>query len=146
MKKVIVFGAGTMGAPLIKRLLREKIEITGVVARRPVPLQDVVWISAPRNASQIESALKLHLNNVEVAFLAIPSTPDELPLIKYLLSKNIYVILFCKYALSHHYAELRQFRHMIGANATVGGRTMSLPWLRTVSYTHLRAHETGRNL
>lgn len=130
---VAVAGRGAMGAPLLGRLAREEFPVAVSFTSREL------WVGNERLATfperlQTEAdyakVLDPYMKDVEVMFLAVPSGPNERALIDYCIKRQIYAVLFCKHALATHYAELRPHRYMLGANATVGGRTLSLPWLR----------------
>lgn len=131
--KVAVAGRKTMGRPLLERLQYEGFPVAcsfnteGLWVHEERQPVSMIGLSSVRDYA---SVLDKYMRGVEVIFLAISSGPHELPLIEYCLDRGIYVILFCKHALASEYARLAPRRHMIGANATVGGRTMSLPWLR----------------
>jgi homoserine dehydrogenase len=134
--KIAVAGRGTMGMPLLERLKEEGFDVPVSFTSRDL------WFKGdsrgelpgePLSALDergIGNKLDRYMDGVSVMFIATPSGEHELPLIRYCIKRNIYVILFCKHALAYNYDVLRPMRHMIGANATVGGRTMSLPWLR----------------
>src|SRR3989344_1282817 len=140
MAKVIVIGAGTMGGPLVNRLLNDKHNVAAVVTRKrhvsPAP-----WIQAPDapldpafGEHVIAGVLDQHVNDVEVAFLAIPSDGVgrvEKDYIKYFTARGIYVVTFAKSALAYHYDALCNDLDLIGRSATVGSWTMIVPWLKS---------------
>jgi len=139
--KVIVVGANTMGRPLISRLLAEGNEIACILSRNkperlPPQAADIPWVSAPPALSEMQVLgflLGPHLKDVRVAYLAIPSDGVgliELAYILFFVTRGIYVVTFAKSALAYHYEKLIPYLHMIGRSATVGGRTLILPWLK----------------
>lgn len=135
MAKTLVIGAGAMGKPLIKRLLREHHEVAAVGSRsRPefdLNVSNIPWVQVPRGPVDMK-VFEPHLNGVEVVFLAIPSDgvgDIERDYMRYFLARGIYVVTFAKSALAYHFDALRDDLDMIGDSATVGGRTLVLPWL-----------------
>lgn len=130
---VAVAGRGAMGAPLLKRLGKEEFPVAVSFTSRGLWVGDKQVETFPnrlKTEADYAKVLEPYMKDVEVMFLAVPSGPDERALIDYCVKRNIYTVLFCKHALATQYAELRPHRYMLGANATVGGRTLSLPWLR----------------
>jgi|GEM_PF-5503894 homoserine dehydrogenase len=137
--KVAVIGRGAMGMPLIERLEKEGHHVAlSCTSKRIWSCNDMGLGDSGAVHRSLNSEADIAANfdpdpnmkGVEVMFLAIPSGEHETPLINYCLSKGIYPILFCKSDLATNYARRRSQRHLIGANATVGGRIMALPWLR----------------
>ncbi len=135
--KIAVAGHGAMGKPLLGRLQEEGFPVEFSFTRGGVffgkdqyPSFGDTPIKTIDDVAHVLDQFVEDSGGIDVMFLAIPSGPWELPLINYCISKKIYAILFCKHALAYHYHELRPNRHMLGANATVGGRTLVLPWVR----------------
>lgn len=134
--RIAVAGRKTMGGPLLQRLKHEEYPITFSCNATDLWLNDYSRLTMGgnlRSANEIGKALDQYIDGVDVMFLAIPSNEHERPIIEYCLDHNVYPILFCKHYLASHYDLLhaRKQRHMVGASATVGGRTQSLSWLRS---------------
>lgn len=130
--RIAVAGRGNMGGPLLRRLAEEGYDVPLHFTRREYFINNRKerGYSHPLACAEVIRDLGPYLSEIDVMFLAVPSTPDEMALIDACLEHDIYVILLCKHALAYEYAKYLPYRHMIGANATVGGRTMILPWLR----------------
>jgi homoserine dehydrogenase len=137
MVKVVVVGGpkGTMSGALIERLEKEGLKVVCSLTGRYVWVgNDQVkgYISRAETEEEIAVHLAPYIEGVKVAFIAIPTSGKgeiELAYMRYFLSRGIYVVTFAKGALAYHYAELKPHLHMIGRYATVGGRTLILPWL-----------------
>ena len=130
--RIAVAGLGSMGNPLLKRLHAEGYNVPLVFTRRELWIKNRLErsCSSPTEIGQLIERIDPFTDEIDIMFFAIPSNADEVALIEHCLSKGIYMILMCKHALAYEYERLRAHRHMFGANATVGGRTMILPWLR----------------
>lgn len=130
--RIAVAGHGSMGEVLVERLRREGFPVEGVFTRSALwdHRGDRTAFPEKLKWSTLVNVIEPLTKDVEVMFLAVPSGPHEKQLFDFCKNRGIYAIFFCKHLLASEYDYVRPHRHMIGANATVGGRTMSLPWLR----------------
>lgn len=139
MAKAIVVGAGTIGQPLIKRLIKEGHTVAGVVTRkRPGWLNGIPWIDAL-------GALDKHLGGIDAAFLTIPTPKGDhgvtaLHYMDAFLGEGIPVITAEKGTSAHHFGKIAAHvkSRMVGCYATVGGGTLMIPKMQL---HHLRGRK-----
>ncbi len=111
MKKAIIIGNGSIGSEVGRQIMELGWEVVAVVER----------------GDEWESL------SADVVFLAIPTDNGEsaLKYIEHFVKRDIPVVTCEKGALAHHFDKLAPHLHMVGFNATVGGGTRILSYLRS---------------
>jgi len=124
--KIGIIGAGNIGSELYRKTKALGGDIKFVLK------DDGVYKNLDEKVDNLKNYNR-HFNNLDVAFLAIPTLDDGKTAFKYieklLLLKDIPVVTCEKGALSNYFRYLRPYLDKIGYSATVGGGTRLLRYL-----------------
>lgn len=139
MAKLILVGAGTIGLPLIKRLLAEGHELCVLTRTQPdlnsLPSgAKVKAVKAPVDVSYvgaIDAALDAYCHDADAGFIVIPTGKDNgtiaLAYALYFWSKGMLVISAEKGTSAYHFDKIRAHLDSFGGWATVGGGALIIP-------------------
>jgi len=112
-----IIGVGNIGKELFTKVLQYGWEVTFILKR------DGVYRAFSEKIDTLEN-YRAHTKNVDIVFLAIPTTDDgkvAYEYISFFLEKNIPVVTCEKGAMSNYYSELVKYKEKIGYSSTVGG-------------------------
>lgn len=122
---VVVIGRGKIGSGLIK-------ELSKINWRVKFSLDNNWLYRGNKKIADVKNYRK-YIKNADCAFLAIPTLDDgkiAFDFIKFFAQKNIPIITCEKGSLANYYSRLLASMDKIGYNATVGGGTRMLEYLK----------------
>lgn len=124
--KIGIIGGGTIGRELYRRAQQFAWDIRFVLKK------DGFYRNLTEKIDNLK-AYRGYAKNLDVAFCAIPTTDNGKTAFDYLsffLSHGIPVVTCEKGALANYFFGLRKFLNRVGYNATVGGGTRMLPYVK----------------
>jgi homoserine dehydrogenase len=133
-KKVLIFGAGNIGTEAAAQLRREGYDVAGTVRRRRIefPDMDPYELTDSDSAGEVVRAALNICGKPDVVVSAMPGSVAafENELLIRFAGGGIPFVTAAKVALASNFSRLSPHLDRIGRNATVGGGTMMLDFMR----------------
>ena len=126
LPRVGIIGAGNIGSELYRKVVELGWNVVFVAK------SDGIYQNLTEKIDRLDTYLD-YGRKVDLVFLAIPTLDDGTAAFEYLMSLltiNIPVVTCEKGALSGHFTELEPYLHRLGYNASVGGGTRFLHYMK----------------